>query len=150
MIATRPALAVMMVERNGAGSVTRITVVELGQCRNACSRLGSWGAPGVQRPADGGTRCRVLAERGTTDLDRLTWSKPLSAGYKLAPPVGFEPTLTAPEAVALSPELWGPGERRRLTPPSERTPQHYQDAADSGHAAEQRALSCSERLLSRG
>jgi hypothetical protein len=26
---------------------------------------------------------------------------------KKAPPVGFEPTLTAPEAVALSPELWG-------------------------------------------
>jgi DNA-binding transcriptional regulator YhcF (GntR family) len=26
-----------------------------------------------------------------------------------APPAGFEPALTAPEAVALSPELWGPG-----------------------------------------
>jgi hypothetical protein len=26
---------------------------------------------------------------------------------EVAPPVGFEPTLTAPEAVALSPELWG-------------------------------------------
>jgi hypothetical protein len=25
----------------------------------------------------------------------------------MAPPVGFEPTLPAPEADALSPELWG-------------------------------------------
>jgi hypothetical protein len=25
----------------------------------------------------------------------------------VAPPAGFEPALTAPEAVALSPELWG-------------------------------------------
>ena len=28
-------------------------------------------------------------------------------GYEVAPPAGFEPALTAPEAVALSPELWG-------------------------------------------
>src|SRR5262249_48342857 len=29
------------------------------------------------------------------------------AGQYEAPPAGFEPALTAPEAVALSPELWG-------------------------------------------
>jgi hypothetical protein len=28
-------------------------------------------------------------------------------GHQEAPPAGFEPALTAPEAVALSPELWG-------------------------------------------
>jgi CheY-like chemotaxis protein len=31
-----------------------------------------------------------------------------------APPVGFEPTHPAPEAGALSPELWGPGDVERL------------------------------------
>jgi hypothetical protein len=31
-----------------------------------------------------------------------------------APPTGFEPALTAPEAVALSPELRGPGDATRL------------------------------------
>ena len=36
-----------------------------------------------------------------------TRSKGDSRGYEVAPPAGFEPALTAPEAVALSPELWG-------------------------------------------
>src|ERR1700722_16712372 len=39
------------------------------------------------------------------------------AWYRWAPPAGFEPAHTAPEAVALSPELWGlaqlPGMRSR-------------------------------------
>jgi CheY-like chemotaxis protein len=40
--------------------------------------------------------------------ERLAWS-----GW--APPAGFEPAHTAPEAVALSPELWGLGAKRAST-----------------------------------
>ena len=36
-----------------------------------------------------------------------------------APPAGFEPALTAPEAVALSPELWGLRDVGKIT--SDRT-----------------------------
>ena len=32
--------------------------------------------------------------------------------FEKAPPAGFEPAHTAPEAVALSPELWGLARRR--------------------------------------
>jgi hypothetical protein len=45
--------------------------------------------------------------------------RPVQRPYDLvveAPPVGFEPTHTAPEAVALSPELWGLSVRRTLRP----------------------------------
>ncbi len=38
------------------------------------------------------------------------------AKFEKAPPVGFEPTHTAPEAVALSPELWGLSVRRTTRP----------------------------------
>jgi hypothetical protein len=44
---------------------------------------------------------------------------PRSIGYNFekscmtAPPAGFEPAHTAPEAVALSPELWGLAHRRQ-------------------------------------
>ncbi len=40
----------------------------------------------------------------------------------MAPPAGFEPAHTAPEAVALSPELWGPrrpGNRKPCTRPEQ-------------------------------
>src|SRR5215467_14100366 len=36
------------------------------------------------------------------------------AGYRWVPPAGFEPALTAPEAVALSPELRGLKDGERL------------------------------------
>jgi hypothetical protein len=63
--------------------------------------LTGWGAPGVQKPADGGARCRILAERRTATGSRFTWSERASAGYQVAPPAGFEPALTAPESVAV-------------------------------------------------
>jgi CheY-like chemotaxis protein len=51
-----------------------------------------------------------------------------------APPAGFEPAHTAPEAVALSPELWGlalPGRNASHTRPQ----QEYQPSAIPGHDA---------------
>ena len=67
-------------------------------------------------------------------------SEAISAGHEKVPPVGFEPTHTAPEAVALSPELWGLSVPHTLGPAPERgepsgaewTQQHYQCAASSG------------------
>jgi hypothetical protein len=56
-----------------------------------------------------------------------------------APPVGFEPTLTAPEAVALSPELWGLRDVGKST--SERPL--------PGHAAIQCAITGQKTLPSR-
>ena len=44
----------------------------------------------------------------TTDISAKPQVRPREALHKKgAPPVGFEPTLPAPEADALSPELWG-------------------------------------------
>src|SRR5215469_17564219 len=42
------------------------------------------------------------------------------AGYGWVPPAGFEPALTAPEAVALSPELRGLKDRSKGTSPQGR------------------------------
>src|SRR5579875_2584921 len=71
------------------------------------------------------------------------------AAYRCVPPVGFEPTLTAPEAVALSPELWGLGDEAC----SRRPPNGRSNITSRwhrlGHAAEQRALPHPERLMSR-
>ena len=50
----------------------------------------------------------------TGPSDCLTSSAPYLRCSRWAPPVGFEPTHTAPEAVALSPELWGLSVRRTL------------------------------------
>src|SRR6266571_3062916 len=68
------------------------------------------GRPGAIRGrnlADGGSPWRKVAEPGRRPEPRHAWSGPISADDREAPPAGFEPAHTAPEAVALSPELWG-------------------------------------------
>jgi hypothetical protein len=67
----------------------------------------AWGAVGVRELAEDGIRCQVMAKLRVACKARLPWSEPVSADHGLAPPAGFEPAHTAPEAVALSPELWG-------------------------------------------
>jgi hypothetical protein len=56
----------------------------------------------------------------------------------MAPPAGFEPALTAPEAVALSPELWGLCDTKG-----------YQPQRPGGHVALAGAITARERLPSR-
>ena len=73
------------------------------------------------------------------------------------PPVGFEPTHTAPEAVALSPELWGLSVPRTLSPAPERgepsgaewTQQHYQCAASSGQMTDPRRRAATEHAFTK-
>ena len=48
-----------------------------------------------------------------------------------APPAGFEPALTAPEAVALSPELWGLCDTKGYQP---QAPREHVVASVSGAA----------------
>ena len=57
--------------------------------------------------ASGGIRRHDLSQPVTKLFRRHARSASDSRGYEVAPPAGFEPALTAPEAVALSPELWG-------------------------------------------
>ncbi len=57
--------------------------------------------------ASGGIRWHKVSQPVTGEFWHHARSGDDSRGYEVAPPVGFEPTLTAPEAVALSPELWG-------------------------------------------
>ena len=56
-----------------------------------------------------------------------------------APPVGFEPTHPAPEAGALSPELWGQRDGGKRT----------SRQRGAGHAAAARAICCAQALTSR-
>src|SRR5579875_1665919 len=78
----------------------------------------AWGAPGVQKPAEDGSPWRMMAEQRSTVRAGFPCPDGRFAGLFDAPPAGFEPALTAPEAVALSPELWGPG-RRTVEAPSD-------------------------------
>ena len=55
-----------------------------------------------------------LSQPVTDEFRRHARSAGDYRGYEVAPPVGFEPTLTAPEAVALSPELRGLQDLARL------------------------------------
>ena len=57
--------------------------------------------------APDGIRWPELSQHVTEEFRRPARSGDDSRGYEVAPPVGFEPTLPAPEADALSPELWG-------------------------------------------
>jgi hypothetical protein len=57
--------------------------------------------------APDGARRHDLSQPVTEEFRRHARSGGDSRGYEVAPPVGFEPTLPAPEADALSPELWG-------------------------------------------
>ena len=62
-----------------------------------------WG----RKLAPDGIRRHDLSQPVTEEFRRHARSGDDSRGYEVAPPVGFEPTLPAPEADALSPELWG-------------------------------------------
>ena len=57
--------------------------------------------------ASDGARRPELSQPFTGEFWRPARSGDDSRGCEVAPPVGFEPTLPAPEADALSPELWG-------------------------------------------
>ena len=69
--------------------------------------------------APDGIQRHDLSQAVTDQFWRPARSGGDSRGYEVAPPVGFEPTLPAPEADALSPELWGPRDVGKST--SERT-----------------------------
>ena len=51
------------------------------------------------------------------EMDRSGLSGAILASSRVVPPAGFEPALTAPEAVALSPELRGLKDRSKATSP---------------------------------
>ena len=68
---------------------------------------GSPGAYWARHLASGGIRRHDLSQPVTEEFRRPARSGEDSRGCVVAPPVGFEPTLPAPEADALSPELWG-------------------------------------------
>jgi CheY-like chemotaxis protein len=57
--------------------------------------------------ADGVIRWHELSQPVTERIRRNARSVHDYRGYNEAPPAGFEPAHTAPEADALSPELWG-------------------------------------------
>jgi CheY-like chemotaxis protein len=57
--------------------------------------------------ASGDILWQELSQPVTDEFRRRARSAGDFQGYEVAPPAGFEPALTAPEAVALSPELWG-------------------------------------------
>ena len=57
--------------------------------------------------ADGGIMWHGLSQPVTQQFRRRARSAHNFRGYEEAPPAGFEPAHTAPEADALSPELWG-------------------------------------------
>src|SRR6185312_6727796 len=52
------------------------------------------------------------------EMDRSGLSGAILASSRVVPPAGFEPALTAPEAVALSPELRGLKDRSKVTSPA--------------------------------
>ena len=65
------------------------------------------GAYWARNVASGGILWHELSQPVTGPFRHHARSAGDSQGYGMAPPAGFEPALTAPEAVALSPELWG-------------------------------------------
>ena len=68
---------------------------------------GSSGAYWGRNLASDNIRWHELSQPVTGTFQRNTRSGVNCRGYEVAPPVGFEPTHPAPEADALSPELWG-------------------------------------------
>ena len=88
--------------------------------------------------ASGDILWQELSQPVTDEFRRRARSAGDFQGYEVAPPVGFEPTLTAPEAVALSPELWGLCDTKG-----------YQSQRPSGHVALAGASTARERLPSR-
>jgi CheY-like chemotaxis protein len=65
------------------------------------------GAYWARNLADGGNRWHEVSQPVIREFRRHARSVHDCRGYEGAPPAGFEPAHTAPEADALSPELWG-------------------------------------------
>src|SRR5215813_13221892 len=65
----------------------------------------------------GGVWQHMAAHAPTSISQYFAWSECLWAVHWWVPPAGFEPALTAPEAVALSPELRGLKDRSKVTSP---------------------------------
>ena len=84
-------------------------------------------------------RWHELSQPVTGTFQRHARSGVNFRGYEVAPPVGFEPTLPAPEADALSPELWGLRDVGKST----------SDRALPGHAPAECPVSGQEALPSR-
>src|SRR5215510_16570107 len=61
----------------------------------------------------------MAAHGSARGWQRIAWSECHRAGCEWVPPAGFEPALTAPEAVALSPELRGLKDRSKATSPGD-------------------------------
>ena len=68
---------------------------------------GSLGAYWGRNLASDNIRWHEMSQPVTGIFQRNTRSGVNCRGYEVAPPVGFEPAHPAPEADALSPELWG-------------------------------------------
>ena len=97
--------------------------------------------------ADGGIPWHGLSEPVTLRYLRSARSAGNCRGYEMAPPAGFEPAHTAPEADALSPELWGLRDVGKAT--SHRAFADTQPRHAPGHPPGPGARSCAERLPSR-
>ena len=100
------------------------------------------GAYWARNLADGGIRWHELSQPVTQEFQRRARSACDFRGYGEAPPAGFEPAHTAPEADALSPELWGlrdvgKGTSRRARPDTQ--PRTQRRAQAIGHATRERA-----------
>ena len=84
----------------------------LGDARKGCARCGGSGlresllASGVPGQGHRTAFRSMILKPESTGTTSATAERIFAATFD-APPVGFEPTHTAPEAVALSPELWG-------------------------------------------
>jgi hypothetical protein len=92
-----------------------------------------WG----QSPSPNGIQWHAVTKRDNGHFSE-TAGQTQEKRSRGAPPVGFEPTLPAPEADALSPELWGL-----------RDIKGYQSQAPRGHVALVGAITARERLPSR-
>ena len=81
-------------------------------------RLPPLGAHWARNLSEHGTACPFVAYHvgsGAVPGNAISRDQRQFSGCGFeAPPVGFEPTHPAPEAGALSPELWGPGDVERL------------------------------------
>ena len=105
------------------------------------------GAYWARNLADGGNRWHEVSQPVTREFRRHARSGRDFRGYGEAPPAGFEPAHTAPEADALSPELWGLRDVGKAT--SRRAFADTQPRHAPGHPPGPGARSCAERLPSR-
>src|ERR1700742_3958649 len=84
--------------------------------RDSQSGPGSLGAYWGRDLASDSIRCHDPSQPASGTFRRHARSGDNSRVYEVAPPVGFEPTHPAPEADALSPELWGLAPAKSTSP----------------------------------